>query len=123
VAEENKDYEVGFGKPPKHTQFQPGQSGNPNGRPKRTKNAETLLDQILSKTIRITENGTPRTLTMAQAFIQSLVTDAVKGKADARRMVFAYMMAQKEVEGFEIDAADKKALDDFLKRVNQQDKE
>ena len=27
------DYEVGYGKPPKHTQFKRGQSGNPNGRP------------------------------------------------------------------------------------------
>ena len=26
-------YEVGYGKPPKQSQFQPGQSGNPNGRP------------------------------------------------------------------------------------------
>ena len=27
-------YVVGFGKPPKNTQFQPGQSGNPKGKPK-----------------------------------------------------------------------------------------
>jgi hypothetical protein len=28
------EYEVGYGRPPKHTQFQPGQSGNPAGRPR-----------------------------------------------------------------------------------------
>jgi len=28
------DYEIGRGKPPMHTRFKPGQSGNPKGRPK-----------------------------------------------------------------------------------------
>jgi hypothetical protein len=36
---------VGYGNPPKDTQFQPGQSGNPGGRPKRHKGlSEALLD-------------------------------------------------------------------------------
>jgi len=29
-------YEVGYRKPPRHTQFQKGQSGNPGGRPRRS---------------------------------------------------------------------------------------
>jgi len=29
-------YQVGYGKPPLHTQFRKGQSGNPGGRPRRT---------------------------------------------------------------------------------------
>jgi hypothetical protein len=28
-----EDYDVGYGKPPQHTQFRKGQSGNPGGRP------------------------------------------------------------------------------------------
>ena len=30
------DYEVGYGKPPKNTQFRKGVSGNPRGRPKKS---------------------------------------------------------------------------------------
>ena len=30
-----KDYEVGYGRPPKKSQFRKGQSGNPSGRPKK----------------------------------------------------------------------------------------
>ena len=31
---DKRDYEIGYGKPPKQTRFKPGQSGNPRGRPK-----------------------------------------------------------------------------------------
>ena len=45
------EYEVGFKKPPKQTQWKPGQSGNPNGRPRKIKDFEKLLDIELSKEI------------------------------------------------------------------------
>lgn len=44
-------YDVGYGKPPKETQFEPGHSGNPKGRPKGAQNADTLARKILSRII------------------------------------------------------------------------
>ena len=35
-----EDYEVGKGKPPKHSRFQPGQSGNPKGKTAEAKRLE-----------------------------------------------------------------------------------
>jgi hypothetical protein len=32
------EYAVGYGRPPQHTQFQPGRSGNPKSRAKGSKN-------------------------------------------------------------------------------------
>ena len=43
------DYEVGYGKPPRKSQFKPGQSGNPKGRPKGRKGFSTILVEELSE--------------------------------------------------------------------------
>ena len=40
-------YEVGYGKPPRHTRFPKGRSGNPKGRPPRSKNIGALLTRAL----------------------------------------------------------------------------
>jgi len=44
------DYQVGYGRPPKAGQFQPGKSGNPNGRPK---GRPSLHEIILEEAARI----------------------------------------------------------------------
>jgi hypothetical protein len=49
AVESTADYDVGHAKPPKHTRFQPGQSGNPRGRPKGTKNLKTDLIEELGE--------------------------------------------------------------------------
>ena len=52
-------YEVGYRKPPKATQFKQGQSGNPHGRPKGTKNLKTDLIEELGEHITLSEGGKP----------------------------------------------------------------
>ena len=67
------DYEVGYGKPPRHTRFAKGQSGNPRGRPPGAKNLRTLLSEALNETVIVTENGGRRKVTKRQAIITQLV--------------------------------------------------
>src|SRR6201996_2317836 len=69
----DNSYEIGFGKPPRHTQFKKGQSGNPKGRPKGSRNLTTLLSEALNERVVVTENGGRRRITMRQAIIKQLV--------------------------------------------------
>ena len=71
--EDPRDYEVGYGKPPRHTRFVKGQSGNPRGRPPGAKNFATLLSEALNETVIVTENGGRRKVTKRQAIITQLV--------------------------------------------------
>lgn len=72
------EYVTGYKKPPKHTQFKPGQSGNPQGRPKGTKNLATDLDEELSEKILVTEGGKQRETTKQRAMLKSLVGGMLK---------------------------------------------
>ena len=72
-TEDPRDYEVGYGKPPRHTRFLKGQSGNPRGRPSGAKNFTTLLREALNEPGVVTENGGHRKVSKRQAIVTQLV--------------------------------------------------
>lgn len=74
------DYEVGYAKPPKHSQFKKGQSGNPRGRPKGSQNFSTLLSEQLDSKVQVTDNGVNKTMTMREAIVRRIVTSGLTGK-------------------------------------------
>ena len=67
------EYEVGYGKPPRHTRFAKGQSGNPRGRPSGAKNFTTLLSEALNEPVIVTEHGGRRKVSKRQAIVTQLV--------------------------------------------------
>jgi hypothetical protein len=73
------DYEVGYRKPPLHSRFERGQSGNPRGRPSGAKNLATLLTEALNETVVIAEDGGRRKISKRQAIIKQLVNRSAKG--------------------------------------------
>lgn len=80
-------YEVGYGKPPKTTQFKPGVSGNPKGRPKKAPNLEELLEAEVAKVVTLTLDGAPTKLSQGQVVIKSLMRKAMGGDLQAARIV------------------------------------
>lgn len=79
----SKEYDVGYSKPPKSTQFKPGQSGNPKGRPSGIKNLSTDLQEELESSVLITENSQQREVTKQRAVIKTMFAKAMKGDSRA----------------------------------------
>jgi len=77
------DYAVGRGKPPTHSRFKPGQSGNPGGRKKGSRNLKTILTEVLLEEIEMTENGKKRTVSMLEALIKRQLQDGLRGDRKA----------------------------------------
>jgi Family of unknown function (DUF5681) len=72
-------YRVGYGRPPKEHRFQPGESGNPKGRPKGAKNTSTLLRKILDSKIEVRTGGTVRKISVREAILTRFAEAALKG--------------------------------------------
>ncbi len=81
-------YEVGYRKPPKRHQFQPGKSGNPRGRPKGSKSLSTLVDEALSRKIKVKIGGRTLNITQREALVLQYVDKAMRGDHKA----FAVLM-------------------------------
>jgi hypothetical protein len=79
TAEKPKDYEVGYGKPPKEHRFKPGRSGNPKGRPKGSRNIKDIFKEELNSRVIVTENGRTRSMTKAAVAIRRLIDKALHG--------------------------------------------
>ena len=91
-----RDYEVGYGKPPRDTRFKEGQSGNPGGRPPGLKNLKTLLCEALNEPVVVAENGGHRKITKRQAIITQLVNRSAT--ADLRAIKILLDMLR-DIEG------------------------
>jgi hypothetical protein len=90
--EPGADYEVGYRKPPKHTQFKPGQSGNPRGRPTGTKNLKTDLIEELGEKIVVREGEETQRVSKQRAVVKTLVAKTLKGDARAGSLLMGMMM-------------------------------
>lgn len=77
---------VGYKNPPKPTQFQKGQSGNPSGRPKGRKNFETVMREQLNKPVTARVNGRIKKVSTMEAMIMQLLKASLEGDKAARAL-------------------------------------
>ena len=118
MAEDAENYEVGFGKPPKHTRFQPGQSGNPKGRPKKSKDLAKMFEEGLDQLIQINDNGRARKITKRQAVVMRTIHGAMKGENRPLNLIIAHMEKELDLTGIEIDSAAESMLRDYFHRYD-----
>jgi len=93
----DKSYAVGNKKPPLHTRFKPGQSGNPRGRPNGCSNLGTTMAKELNKMVSATINGKAKKVTKGEAFVLALVTDGIT-KGPQSRALLLNLIRQQERE-------------------------
>lgn len=86
-------YRVGRGKPPLHSQFQPGVSGNPSGKRKRPRDPWEAMEELLAnRTCSVTIDNKRQQVPCGDALIMSLLNDAMKGKPAAIKIVMDLWM-------------------------------
>lgn len=82
----DEDYQIGYGSPPKHRQFQKGQSGNPYGRPRGTRNRKTILTKIMAEPVTYREGDRNGTVTKLELLLRSIRNGAASGDATAMNL-------------------------------------
>ena len=115
---------VGFGNPPEHTQFKPGQSGNPKGRPKGTKNLRTDLGEELAERITVTEGGKQLFISKQRAMLKSMMAKSIKGDTAAARalinlIIGLEMVDVKDKQTEALGSDDLEILAEFKKRLTR----
>lgn len=108
------DEHVGKGRPPKQSQFKPGQSGNPKGRPKGRISFACLLEKQLDAKMTATIGGQTKTITRREAIIYGFVGDSLKGKDRVRKhMIDLLLMLEAQNQPATADAGSN-AQDDAI---------
>jgi hypothetical protein len=125
--ESHSTSDVGYGKPPNHTRFRKGVSGNPKGRPKGTRNLATVLERTLQERVVINENGIRKTVTKLEAAIKQLVNKAAGGDLFAMRQLTA-LAGSEEIEPAaarnkaDLSEGDQKIMNRLLERLQKPEK-
>ena len=107
-AEDN--YEVGYKKPPKTSQFKKGKSGNPKGRPKKSKNLNTLLNNELDEVVTVREQGKVIQLSKRELMVKKMVHEAVNGKLAATQTLIGILGTDPELDAKDLISDDDQAI-------------
>ncbi len=122
MSESELPYEVGYGRPPKASQFQKGASGNPKGRPKGAKNLSTIVMKESRQRVRVNGPGGSRTVTKLEASVMQLTNKAAQGELRAMREYLNLVgRSEEELQSastpLAIDELDQRTMESLRRRM------
>lgn len=80
------EQKYGFCLPPKEHQYQKGQSGNPNGRPRGARNRNTIVREQMNRKITLTSpDGNSRRISTKEGIIMKQINKALQGNTDSAK--------------------------------------
>jgi len=92
------DHPVGYGRPPVHTRFRKGQSGNPRGRRTRGRTMPEAIRRALHSKVPVTENGEHKKVPRIEVLARQLANKAAGGDVAAIRLIALLCQAGPAVE-------------------------
>ena len=122
-------YAVGYRKPPVHSRFKPGQTGNRKGRPKGARSLKSLIQHALEEKVAVKTNGKSDKATKRQVIATQIVNQAVRGDTKATKFVMDLEEPVTAAEGADGDSvevlgatikdADLQVLEHALQRIQR----
>ena len=80
------EQKCGFCLPPKEHQYQKGQSGNPNGRPRGARNRNTIVREQMNRKITLTSpDGNSRRISTKEGIIMKQINKALQGNTGSAK--------------------------------------
>jgi hypothetical protein len=104
------DYDVGYRRPPRHSRWRPGQSGNPKGRPKGARNLRTEIQAVLGEMVQVKRGGKVIRVSAQMAALLRLLEKALNG--DIRALNVFLALAQRYNDDEPLAPADELAAGD-----------
>ena len=125
MADSKSGYKVGPGRPPLHTRFKKGQSGNPGGRS--AKSLPALLAEALNERTFVTIDGRRRKITKREAIVTQMVSKSASADLRATKMLIDMMkdaeqkagVASPPAEPRRLDAADREVVQHLVARLRR----
>jgi len=89
-SESDCNYKIGYGKPPKHSRFQPGYSGNPRGKPAGAQHPATILRRTLLEFVVVKHQGRETKTSKLKVFIAQIINQAMRADYYSVLLLFRY---------------------------------
>ena len=121
MSKDDDDYQVGKGRPPKHSRYKKGQSGNPSGR-RRLPDVAQAAARVLEQKISVTQDGVRKKMPGIDALLSKAFAKALTGDMRAAEFLIKIVAndnARRPDDGqedAEHDAADADIIERYYER-------